>query len=107
MYQTDNSNMDHALALVCSSKHIQQEVKKFNDDNPNCDEWLPELLELWEKTRKRNKNKDKPSKSKSSSEDGVASKPQAQPVSPAKTQKASKSKQLPESAAKFAVSPKK
>ena len=49
----NTSPADRVLAMVCSGKGIQDAVTKFKDENPGCDQWLPELLELWDQKNKK------------------------------------------------------
>lgn len=45
------------MATICSSKQIQNDVDKFRQQNPDCEQWLPEALDLLEKKKKNNPEK--------------------------------------------------
>lgn len=53
----DCTTKENLLATICSSKQIQNDVDKFKQQNPNCDQWLPEALDLLEKKKKNNSEK--------------------------------------------------
>lgn len=49
------------MARIASNESVTKAVTKFKDDNPNCEQWLPSQIELWQqkKALKRNKMRTK------------------------------------------------
>lgn len=45
------------MARIAINQNVVKVVNKFKAENPNCDEWLPSQIELWQQKRLIKKNK--------------------------------------------------
>lgn len=46
-----------ALARIAINDNIDKVVNKFKDENPNCDQWLPSQIELWQQKKSIKRNR--------------------------------------------------
>ncbi|UXI15343.1 Signal recognition particle protein [Sarcoptes scabiei] len=46
--KSNQSIENHLIARICQHRLVQSSVRSFKNDNPGSEQWLPELISLWE-----------------------------------------------------------